>query len=100
MKSPHRFISDPERELYRSFGVHEGSMRQVVTMKALAGGVRALVDGVLQGRPTADPMQFAAVFLIDESGLVAWSKKAEDVSEVFSAAMLKEALASLDQGKS
>jgi hypothetical protein len=97
MGSPHRFLSDPGRDLYRHFNVPEGTTRQLITLNAFVGGLRALGNGVLQGRPSADPMQLAAAFLIAQTGDVAWSRIAKDVAEIFSAKELAEALARLGQ---
>ncbi len=64
-------ICDPDRKLYRAFGLRRGNLRQLFGPKVIW---RALPGGVLSrhgiGRITADSFQMPGLFLIDESGIV------------------------------
>jgi peroxiredoxin len=64
-------ICDPDRKLYRAFGLKRGRLRQLFGPKVLW---RALPEGVLSrhgiGHLTADSSQMPGLFLIDESGIV------------------------------
>ena len=92
MRSPHRFIADPDRSLYERFGVQRGKPSQVFTLRALGTGIRATLSGQFQGRPTADPMQLGAAFILDGSGNVCWSRYSDDVAEIVGASTLREQL--------
>jgi|SRR5208283_4418368 len=64
-------ICDPDRKLYRAFGLKRGRLWQLFGPKVLW---RALPAGVLPrhgiGRITADSFQMPGLFLIDESGIL------------------------------
>lgn len=91
LRSPHRFASDPERKLYNAFGVGTGTIGQVLGPRVLVKGLGALRYG--NGRPTSDPMQLGAAFVIARDGSVAWSHRARDAADLVSAAALADALA-------
>jgi hypothetical protein len=97
MRSPHRFISDPERTLYKRFGVPRAIAGQVFNLRAVGAGVRATLSGQFQGRATSDPMQLGAAFILDGGGNVCWSLVPSDVSEIVGANTLREQLARVGQ---
>ncbi|MBC8066107.1 MAG: AhpC/TSA family protein [Chlorobia bacterium] len=92
MRSPHRFICDPDRRLYEAFGVKRGSTRQMINLRTLGKGLQATLAGFGQGKPTSDPMQLSAAFIVAPGGNVAWSHYAEDASDVVTAKTLTERL--------
>lgn len=58
-------ISDPERRLYRAFGLERGTVGQVMGLRAiLRGAVTALFKGYGFGKVQGDPFQMPGVFLI------------------------------------
>lgn len=81
-QSPHRFISDPERKVYESFGVKRGTTRQMINLRTIGRGLKATLSGSFQGKPTSDPMQLAATVILDQKGKIAWSRFAQDASDV------------------
>jgi hypothetical protein len=89
MRSPHRFICDPERKLYEAFGVGRGTTGQIFSLKTLAVGVKAAFSGSFQGRPTADPMQLGAAIVLDRGGEIMWSHYAADAADIVSASDLR-----------
>jgi peroxiredoxin len=64
-------ICDPERKLYRAFGLQRGKLWQLfgptVLWRALPAGALAR-HGI--GRLTADGFQMPGIFLLDETGIV------------------------------
>lgn len=97
MRSPHRFVADPERALYEKFGVQRGKPGQVFTLRAIGTGLRATLSGQFQGKPSADPMQLGAAFILDGSGNVCWSRYSDDVAEIVGAATLREQLSRVEK---
>ncbi|MEZ5356847.1 MAG: SelL-related redox protein [Bryobacteraceae bacterium] len=64
-------IEDPDRALYRAFGLRRGSLRQLFGMKVWIRGLRAgLLDGHGIGRPDGDVRQLPGVFLLDRCEIV------------------------------
>lgn len=90
--SPHRFISDPERRLYQMFGVKRGSPRQMINLRTIGRGIKATLSGSMQGKPTGDPMQLAAVIILDRGGHTSWSHFAKDASDVVDEKTIREQL--------
>lgn len=94
-RSPHHFISDPERKLYEAYGVKQGSLGQLFNLRTLGKGIKATLSGSLQGKPTSDPKQLGATVILKQSGEIGWSKYAEDASEIVSEATIREQLGRL-----
>jgi peroxiredoxin len=64
-------ISDPERNLYREFGLARGRFRQLFGPKVLWRGFLAgVLAGHGIGRISADSRQMPGLFLVDSSGIV------------------------------
>ena len=64
-------ISDPDRVLYRAFGVGKGSLREVLGPATWTAGLRALRKGHFVGRPVGNPRVQPGLFLVD-SGRILW----------------------------
>ena len=64
-------IFDPDRDLYRAFGLKRGSFGQLFGMKVIW---RSLLQGVLlrfgMGRPSGDAFQMLGMFLIHQSAVI------------------------------
>lgn len=90
--SPHRFISDPERNIYETFGVKRGTARQMINLRTIGRGIKATLAGSFQGKPTSDPMQLAAVVVLDDQGKIRWSHFAKDASDVVSEETIRSQL--------
>ncbi len=74
----HRF-SDPEKKLYRTFGLETGSFTQVLGAKSFIRGLSAFKYGI--GTPVGDVWQMPGVFLI-HSGEILKSFVHETVSDL------------------
>lgn len=99
-RSPHHFISDPERKLYEAYGVKRGSTRQLFSLRTIGQGIKATLSGSFQGKPTSDPMQLGATIILDQTGTVAWSRYAKDAAEIITEKELRKQLERLGQGES
>lgn len=97
MKSPHRFISDPLRLLYSSFGIKRAGFRQIVNFKAAKVAFKAALSGQFQGLPTADSQQLSGTVLLNTRREAVWSSMAADVSEIFAPQILRAQLQRLGQ---
>lgn len=81
MKSPHRFISDPEKKLHALFDVRRGGMAQVFNPHTVVRSIAAIFRGYMIGMPQQDPMQLPGVFLIETDGTVSWEQRARDAAD-------------------
>lgn len=64
-------ISDPDKRMYRAFGLERGTMRQLFGLKTLARGFKAgIVDGHGIGKWVGDVFQMPGVFVIHEGDIV------------------------------
>lgn len=74
-------ICDPQKELYRMFGLKRGSVGNVASPAVLLSGLRALSQGFSPGIPRGDVMQLPGVFLIDTEGNVRYSYFSKNASD-------------------
>jgi peroxiredoxin len=95
-KSPHRFIADPEKDLYRAFDLAVGTMAQLLNPTTFARGFKATLAGHTQSRPTSDPKQLGAAFVISPGGEVTWEKRAAHAADAATPAELAKALGSVN----
>lgn len=89
MRSPHRFLSDPNRELYRKFGMPEGSTRQFLNLRTLARAGEAMVHGSFQGVPTSNPAQLGGMAIIAKGGETKQIRAAQDAGDIVTATQLR-----------
>ena len=68
-----RHVSDPERHLYRAFGLRRaGAWRVALSPRVWWGGARSiLLEGHRAGRPVGDPYQLPGAFLLAEGRIEA-----------------------------
>jgi hypothetical protein len=69
-----RAISDPERSLYRAFGVESGTVAQLFHPGVLVAGLKSTLGGTLPGIPTADVRQMPGWVLV-RRGAVVWQHR-------------------------
>ena len=67
-----RAVSDPDKDLYRGFGLARGSVGQLVGPGVWLSGLKALLKGHGGGRPQGDPLMMSGWFLL-EGDRVLWS---------------------------
>lgn len=65
---PFPLLSDPDRELYRAFGLGRGSMRAIYGVGTLRLYARLLRQGRRLKRPNQDTRQLGGDFVIDGEG--------------------------------
>lgn len=63
-------ISDVDKALYGEFGLARGSVGQLCGPRALACGVRAMLQGHGIGRPVGDPLMMPGLFLVSPQGRI------------------------------
>jgi len=67
-----RAVSDEGKELYRAFGLTQGSLGQLLGPRVFAAGLRAALRGHGVGRPVGDPRMLSGWFLVRDRNVV-WS---------------------------
>jgi hypothetical protein len=63
-------ISDPDRNLYKAFGLARGGVMQLVGPAVWARGVAAFAKGYGVGAVIGDPRQMAGVFLVHQEQIL------------------------------
>lgn len=66
-----RGIADPDRRLYKAFGIERGGMLELMSPGVVLAGMRALSKGHIQGATTSDPTQMPGMLLV-QGGRVLW----------------------------
>jgi hypothetical protein len=65
-----RAVSDEDEELYRAFGLGQGTASQLFGPRVFLAGLKAARHGV--GMPVGNPLRMSGWFLLDR-GAVVWS---------------------------
>jgi len=63
-------VADPDRRLYRAFGLERGGLLQLFGPQVVARGIAALLEGHGAGRMAGDGRQLAGVFLLRDGHVV------------------------------
>jgi peroxiredoxin len=63
-------VADPDRHLYRAFGLERGGFLQLLGPRVVARGIVALLGGYGAGRMAGDGRQLPGVFLLRDGRLV------------------------------
>ncbi len=92
MRSPHRFIADPDRRVYEAFGLGLGTGKQIFNAKVFARGFGATLRGHFVGAPIGDPWQMPGVFLIETTGEVSWEYRSVTIADNVDAPALLQAV--------
>ncbi len=66
-------VADPQKELYRKFGLKQMTTSGFFSLRVALKGVAAIVDGYGIGLPQGDIRQLAGVFVIDTAGKIVFS---------------------------
>lgn len=69
-------ISDPERALYRAFGLEQGALGQIMGLAAMRSGLRAIAKGHFPGLPVGDVRILPGIFLV-RGREVLWGRRFE-----------------------
>ena len=92
MKSPHKFISDPEKELHKMFDVGQGGLAQLINPHTIVRSISGLFKGYLHTRSDGDPRSLPGVFIIEPDGEVAWEYRGRDAADTTSGREIQERL--------
>ena len=68
-----RAVVDPDLELYRAFGLHRGSIWQLMNPGVVACSLRAASKGHVQGRTVGDALQMPGLFFVQGESIL-WQK--------------------------
>ncbi len=79
--SPHRFISDPGRALYRAFRMERGSFAQFMNRRVIARSFQLAAQGVFHTLPTSDPMQMGGAVVLAQGGRLTWEFHSADQAD-------------------
>ena len=74
-------ICDPEKKLYRIYGLGISSVSRMVSPAVLLKGLKALSRGHTPSMPQGDVMQLGGVFLIDTAGHIRYAYYSKDPSD-------------------
>lgn len=74
-------ICDPEKKLYRIYGLGRSSFSRMVSPAVLLKGLKALSRGHTPSVPQGDVMQLPGVFLIDTAGKIRYAHYSKDPSD-------------------
>ena len=74
-------VCDPEKQLYRAYGLGQGSLSGMASPTVLLRGLRAMTQGHIPGIPRGDVLQMPGVFMIDQEGQVRYSYYSKDASD-------------------
>jgi peroxiredoxin len=81
MRSPHKFICDPEKKLHAYFNLTRGGLAEFINPHVIGRVISVLLHGYLQGIPHGDAAQLPGVFIIEIDGTVTWEQRAKDISD-------------------
>jgi peroxiredoxin len=78
---PFPIIVDPEKHLYRTYGLKRASFMQLVTPEILLKGLKSMREGHLPGRPQGDVQQLPGAFVINQKGYILLSHFAQNAAD-------------------
>jgi len=81
LRSPHTFLSDPDRALYKKLGLTNGGAKEMFGPKVWSRGFGAVLRGHFVGLPIGDPFQMPGVFAIEKDGEISWTYVSKDASD-------------------
>ncbi len=83
MKSPHKFICDPEKKLHDLFNLQRGGLAaDFINPHVIARAISAMLKGFFNGLPIGDASQLPGVFLVEKDGSVTWEQRAKDIADI------------------
>lgn len=74
-------VCDPQKKLYRQYGLGRGGVSSLASPSVLLRGMRAMSRGYTPGIPRGDVMQMPGVFLISSEGNILYSYYSRDASD-------------------
>jgi peroxiredoxin len=71
--APFTMIADPEKRLFKAFGLKQASTGSLLSAKMAFKGLQAMAKGHTIGKPQGDVRQLPGVFIIDPAGQLCYS---------------------------
>jgi len=90
-------ISDPDRRLYRDFGLTTASIPELFRPSLAFKALAAMAQGHTVGLPVGDIRQLPGVFIVDTGGRIVFSHVGKDAADHPDAETLLAALAAIPQ---
>ena len=78
---PFPVLADPERAVYRAYGLPETTPRAMLRPASGKALARALLGGHRGGRPVGDPRQLGGAFVVDRQGIVRLSRPSASLGD-------------------
>ncbi len=78
---PWQMICDPDRQLYRSFGLKMASPLELLSPSVTFKAIAAMAQGHSVGLPVGDIRQLPGVFIIDTGGRIVYRHVAKDPAD-------------------
>jgi len=97
--SPFRWLTDPQREAYRAYGMAQSSLWSSLAPATMAAYLRAMLHGHLPHGMGSDLKQLGGDFVADAEGRLALVNPQRDVADRPSAAALLAAAGAPASGK-
>lgn len=66
-------IADNALEFYRAFGIHRGSVGELLGLRSMGAAIRALFKGNINGKPAGDVRVMPGVFVVTGEGCITWA---------------------------
>lgn len=92
MRSPHPFLSDPERRVYEAFGIPRSTAGKYFSAAVVRKALAAYRKGYRNALDFDDQLQLGGTYVFDGTGEVRASFIAEDISDAPSAETLRRLL--------
>lgn len=99
MFSSHTFIADPQKILYKAFGLNRGSLWQMIQPRVIGKGMVATLRGYPNKRSGGDPMQMPGAFVLNRNGKVVWQHTSIDASDIVTEEFLRQGIARAQQSE-
>jgi AhpC/TSA antioxidant enzyme len=80
---PFRCLADPDRKVYRAFGLERGSIAQIMSPDVVLKTIGSLFRGNF-GPPGGDVFQLGGTFVIGKDGVIGLAQAARDPSDLLS----------------
>lgn len=81
LEIPVPMISDPDRRLYRDFGLKTASIPELLLPSVVFKAIAAMAQGNTVGLPVGDIRQLPGVFIIDTGGRIVFSHVGRDAAD-------------------
>jgi alkyl hydroperoxide reductase subunit AhpC len=78
---PFPLLADPERRVYRAYGLEQGALWRFLVPRVLLGALRMVESGRQLQRPHEDPLQLGGDFVVDPAGLLALVHPCQDPTD-------------------